>query len=75
MPHGYSTRQAVNESELYSALVHATKGYGGVIRFARNIGVDRAYIHGMIAGNRRVSNDVAQWLGYELRWMRKDKTK
>jgi hypothetical protein len=71
MPHGYSVRQASNEQEVYQALVAATKGYGKVIRFAKQVGVDRNYIHGMIAGNRRVSVEVARWLGYELRWVKK----
>jgi hypothetical protein len=70
MPHGYSTRQAVNEVELHSALCAATKGYGNVIRFAERVGVDRNYIHGMLDGNRRVSAAVASALGFELRWVR-----
>lgn len=72
MPHGYSIREAVNEQEVYSALAHATKGYGGVVRFADRIGVHRNYIHGMLNGNRRVSAAVAQALGYEIRWVRKE---
>jgi hypothetical protein len=73
MPHGYSIRQAENESELYSALAKATAGYGGVVRFARKVGVDRNYIHGMLAGSRRVSADVAGRLGYELVWRKREK--
>ena len=73
MPHGYSVREAVNEGELYTALAKATAGYGGVVRFARKVGISRNYIQGMTIGNRRVSADVAGRLGYELRWVRKEK--
>jgi hypothetical protein len=73
--HGYSTRQAVNEQEVYSALVAATKGYGGVVRFAGKVGVRREYVHQMISGSRRVSVEAARWLGWELRWVRKDGVK
>ena len=72
MPHSYSVREAVNEGELYTALVHATKGYGGVVRFARKAGVSRNYIQGMTIGNRRISAEVAARLGYELRWTKKE---
>ena len=67
----YSTRQAVNEQEVYSALCAATKGYGGVVRFAKNIGVSRGHVHGMLGVSRRVSAEVADRLGFELRWARK----
>ena len=71
MAPSYSVRQAVNESEVYRALCAATKGYGGVVKFARRAGVSREYIHGMLDGNRRVSVEAARWLGFELRWVRK----
>ena len=73
MPSGYSTRQAVNEQEVYQALRAATKGYGGVVRFARRVGLTTRYVHGMLDGNRRVSVEVAAKLGFELRWIKKDK--
>ena len=71
MSPSYSVRQAVNEQEVQAALSAATKGYGGVVRFARKTGLTREYVHGMLDGSRRVSVEVAKWLGYELRWIRK----
>jgi len=75
MPHSrpHATRQAQNEDELYSALVQATKGYGGLVRFARRTGLDYKYLQMMLSGGRRVSAEVGAWLGWELRWVRKDK--
>jgi hypothetical protein len=73
MPSSNSVRQASNEQEVYLALAAATKGYGGVVRFARRIGITREYVHGMLARNRRVSAEVAAWLGYELRWVKREK--
>ena len=73
MAHGYSVRQAVNEQEVYSALCAATKGYGGVIRFALRVGISRKYIHGMLSGSSRISAEVAGKLGYKLMWMRCEK--
>lgn len=72
MPRSHSVREAINENVLYAALRAATQGYGGVVRFARKVGISREYVHGMQAGNRRVSAEVAGKLGYELRWMRKN---
>jgi plasmid maintenance system antidote protein VapI len=70
-PQGYSTRQAVNENEIYSDLATVTQGYGGVVKFARRIGVSREYIHRMLDGTQRVSAKVAAGLGWELRWVRR----
>jgi hypothetical protein len=71
----HSTRQAQNEDELYSALVQATKGYGGLIRFARQTGIEYKYLQMMLSGGRRVSAEVAAWLGWELRWVKKGEGK
>ncbi len=71
MPRSHSVREAVNEHEVHTALRSATTGYGGVVRFARKIGVSREYLHGMLDGNRRVSAEVAGHLGFELRWVKK----
>ena len=71
MPRSHSVREAVNEQEVHDALSATTRGYGGVVRFARRVGVSREYIHGMLDGGRRVSVEVAGWLGFELRWVRK----
>jgi hypothetical protein len=73
MPHGYSVREATNENEVHAALCRATEGYGGVVRFARRLGVSRQYIHNMLYGGARISVEVARKLGFELRWVRKDK--
>ena len=67
----YSVRDAVNEHEGHAALAAVTRGYGGVVRFAREHGLSREYVHGMLDGNRRVSVEAARWLGFELRWVRK----
>ena len=69
--HSYSVRQAVNEDEVYSALAAATKGYGGVVRFARKAGLARPYVAGMLSGNRRVSAEVAGHLGFDLKWVKR----
>jgi len=70
MPRGYSVRQAVNESAIYSALVHATKGYGGLVKFSRQTGVCYEYLQMMLCGSRRISVEVAGKLGWELRWVK-----
>jgi hypothetical protein len=70
MPRGYSTRQATNESEVYQALVAATKGYGNVIRFAERVGIRSQSVHAMLDGGQRVSVEVARHLGYTLRWIK-----
>lgn len=67
----YSTRQAANEHQVYRALIEATRGYGGVVRFARRSGVSREYVHRMLDGKQRVSAEVASALGWELKWVRK----
>ena len=73
MPHGYSVREAVNESEVHQALAAATRGYGGVVRFARRLGVSRDYINNMLYAGTRVSTAVGDRLGWELRWVKKIK--
>ena len=73
MPHGHFHRQAANESEVYSALVSATRGYGALGRFVERHGLCYKFVQGMLYGNRRVSAGVAQALGYELRWVRIEK--
>jgi len=75
MSPGYSTREAVNEHEVYSALVEQTKGYSGVVRFARRVGFTREYVQRMLYGGNRVSARVAGVLGWELRWVRKGAAK
>jgi DNA-binding phage protein len=74
-PQSYSVREAVNESEVIAALLDATKGYGGVVRFAKKVGFSRHYVQIMLYGGGRVSTRVASALGYELRWVRKDGAK
>jgi hypothetical protein len=69
--HSYSVREAVNEGEVYTALSAATKGYGGVVRFAKRVGFTREYVQGMLYGGHRMSTRVAGALGWELRWVRK----
>jgi len=64
-------REAVNENEVFQALAAATRGYGGVVRFARRLGVSRNYINNMLYAGTRVSTAVAQSLGWELRWVRR----
>jgi hypothetical protein len=70
MPHSYSVREAVNEAEIHQALTAATKGYGGVIKFARRLGVSRQYVNNMLHAGARISTAVASRLGWELRWVR-----
>ena len=71
--HSHSVREAVNESEIHAALAHATKGYGGVIRFARRTKLTYEYVQMMLYGSRRVSVEVAEKLGYQLMWVRREK--
>lgn len=70
MPHSYSVREAVNEAEIHQALTAATKGYGGVTRFAHRAGVTRQYVNNMLYAGARVSVAVARALGWELRWVK-----
>ena len=73
MPHfrAHSTRQAQNEDELYSELARTTRGYGGLVRFARQTGIEYKYLQMMLSRSSRVSAEVAAWLGWELRWVKK----
>ena len=72
MPRSNSVREAQNESEVHKALCAATAGYGGVVGFARRMGVSRVYINNMLYAGTRISVEVARRLGYELRWVRKE---
>jgi len=71
MPHSHSVREAINEQEVHAVLAAATRGYGGVVRFARRVGISSKYVHGMLDGNRRVSVEVASKLGFDLRWVKR----
>jgi hypothetical protein len=73
MPRSHSVREAVNEAEIYQALTEATRGYGGVTRFARRLGVSRQYINNMLYAGARISTAVGAKLGWELRWVRTQK--
>jgi hypothetical protein len=68
----YSVREAVNEHEVQAALIRATKGYGGVVRFASRVGFSRRYVQSMLYGAERMSIKVAGALGYELRWVKRE---
>jgi hypothetical protein len=72
MPHGHSVREAINEREVHVALADTTKGYGGVVRFARRLGVSRQYVNNMLYAGTRISVQVAAALGFELRWVRRN---
>ena len=72
MPHGYSVREATNENEVHAALCQATEGYGGVVKFARRLGVSRQYVNNMLYAGARISVQVAAALGFELRWVRRN---
>lgn len=74
-PHSYSVREAVNEHEVQAALLDATKGYGGVVRFAKRVGFSRHYVQMMLYSGGRISTRVAAALGWELKWVRKDGAK
>ena len=67
----YAVREAVNEHEVQAALLDATKGYGGVVRFAKRVGFSRHYVQMMLYSGGRISTRVAGALGWELRWVRK----
>lgn len=75
MPRGHSVREAVNEREIYDALVAATYKHGAVVAFAHYTGIGREYLHRMLDGKQRVSAEVARRLGFELRWVRKEQAK
>lgn len=68
----YSVREAINEHEIQAALIRATKGYGGVVKFASRVGFSRSYVQRMLYGGERMSVKVAGALGYELRWVKRD---
>ena len=70
-PGSYSVREAVNENEVQAALIRATKGYGGVVKFARQTGFTREYVGRMLYGGERMNAKVADALGYELKWVKR----
>ena len=62
----------MNDEEVLCELDHVMAGYGNGARLARRIGVESAYLRGIKSCRRPVSLRVATWMGYELRWTRKN---
>lgn len=48
-------------------------GHGNGERAARELGVDSAHLRSMRSGNQAISLKVGRGLGFELRWIKKEK--
>jgi hypothetical protein len=61
----------VNDAELLVELDAVTKGYGNTKRVAGEIDMELSHLHSIRSGNRPMNEMVAHYLGYELRWVKK----
>lgn len=63
----------VNDDEVIQALDRRMAGHGNGERVARELGVDSAHLRSMRSGNQAISLKVGHGLGFELRWVKKEK--
>jgi hypothetical protein len=63
----------VNDDEVLEALDQCMRGYGNGERAARELGVESAHLRSMRSGHQAISLKVAKGLGFQLRWVKKEK--
>lgn len=64
-----------NDDEVLLELDRRTKGYGNGERTARELGVESSHLREIKSGRRSLTGRVAEGLGFDLRWVRKDSAK
>lgn len=62
----------VNDEEVLQALDRLMNGRGNGARTAKLLDVDYSHLRQFKSGYRRINQKVAEKLGFELRWIRKD---
>lgn len=60
----------LNDHEVLQELDRRMAGYGNGARLARELHVEPAHLRSMKSGSKRVSQQAAAGLGFELRWVR-----
>jgi hypothetical protein len=60
-----------NEEEVLRALDAEMSGRGNGIKAAERLDIEYRYLRSIRAGSRRMNQDLAAKLGFELRWVRK----
>ena len=63
----------INDNEVLAALDLRTHGYGNGWRTANELGIEPSHLREIKSGRRKVSRKVAEGLGYQLLWVRKEK--
>ena len=61
-----------NDEEVLRALDQRTHGRGNGAQTARDLGIEPSHLREIKSGRRNVSRKVAEGLGYELRWIKKE---
>lgn len=63
----------VNDDEILIELDRRTKGRGNGERTARELGVESSHLREIKSGRRPPTQQVAAGLGFELRWVKREK--
>ena len=63
----------VNEEEVLRELDRCTRGYGNGVGLARELKIEPRRLHEVKSGARRIIREIAEGLGYELRWVKKQR--
>jgi hypothetical protein len=62
----------INDDLVLSELDRRTFGYGNGERTAKRLGVDSSHLREIKSGRRPPSRRVAEGLGFELKWVKKE---
>ena len=62
----------VNDHEILAELDRRCLGYGNGVQTARELGIEPSHLREMKSGRRKPSAKVADGLGYELCWIKKE---
>jgi hypothetical protein len=66
-------RRPINDSEVLHDLDRRMSGYGNGVRLAESLDMDPAHLRSIRSGYRTPSIKVAAALGYELRWVKRNR--
>jgi hypothetical protein len=64
----------VNDTEVLADLDRQMAGYGNGRRLADKLDMEPSHLRSMRSGSTSLGRRVAEALGWELRWVRKDDT-
>lgn len=62
----------VNDEMLLQLLDAKTKGYGSKSKLATELDMEPSHLRSILAGSRTIGIKLASFLGYELKWVKKD---